>query len=243
MHRQELKTDWRRGDSKPITTRKNDGTNDQKHDGCFAYTDKQPHQQTVGHDDFRLVPQGSGSEPHGLGLKERDHGKRCLSFLFNCRCKSRQHRQHINKNPRTSIRGLFYRRLRTRRLHTAIAGLLPYRTRANLPRQAPVPAPLRRSFRAPLQPTADDDNRREGHRTSDGSAAADGPYRSIHQPPRRPGYPSAGRLFFRHGGHLNTTSRTPTRQALRCTQGSGSGSRRCLNVPATRTANGTTLSG
>ena len=30
------------------------GTNDQKHRGCLADAEEQPHQQTVGHDDLRL---------------------------------------------------------------------------------------------------------------------------------------------------------------------------------------------
>lgn len=56
------------------------GTNDQKHRGCLADAEEQPHQQTVGHDDLRLVPQSSGIEQveHRLGKRSRKSGL----FLF-----------------------------------------------------------------------------------------------------------------------------------------------------------------
>lgn len=56
------------------------GTNDQKHRGCLADAEEQPHQQTVGHDDLRLVPQSSGIEQveHRLRKRSRKSGL----FLF-----------------------------------------------------------------------------------------------------------------------------------------------------------------
>ena len=62
------------------------GTNDQKHRGCLADAEEQPHQQTVGHDDLRLVPQSSRIEQveHRLRKRSRKSGL----FLFGNDAKS-----------------------------------------------------------------------------------------------------------------------------------------------------------
>lgn len=56
------------------------GTHDQKHRGCFADAEEQSHQQIVGHDDIRLVSQGSGIEQ--VEYRVAKTSLKAMSFFF-----------------------------------------------------------------------------------------------------------------------------------------------------------------